>query len=73
MGAEQAASYLLAWTKDVNTPDREGMTPLHLAVEKALETGNLYTVKELMIRGAERHLRVLQLLSWVEQVGERAG
>jgi palmitoyltransferase len=50
-----AASYLLKWTKAINTTNSDGQTPLHLAVKTALCTGETKLVRLLCFNGAERN------------------
>jgi ankyrin repeat protein len=37
-----------------NSRDIEGLTPLHLAVKSCEETQNTRTVKQLLLKGADR-------------------
>ena len=54
---EIALSYLLAWVENIDEPDGEGLTPLHLAVKKSEDIGSTRPVKALLIRGANRESR----------------
>jgi ankyrin repeat protein len=54
MGCELAAAVLLSWKGEINKRDEDGHTPLHLA---AL-AGNSRIVRNLLIKGAERNIKV---------------
>ena len=45
---------MLAWGINVNAVDKDGNTPLHLAVKQAENFPNTRSIKELLIKGAER-------------------
>lgn len=52
---ENATAYLASWGSDLDLKDNEhGFTPLHLAVA----SGNGRVVRKLLIKGANRHIRV---------------
>lgn len=53
-GADTAIYYLLAWGAEVNAKDNIGYTPLHLAVKSAEHFPNTRSLKELLIKGANR-------------------
>lgn len=54
-GSDTAVYYLLAWDKYVNARDNAGNTPLHMAVSRADSFPNLRSIKELLIKGADRN------------------
>lgn len=52
-------NFLINWTQDMNQRDLEGgLTPLHLAVI----SGNSRVVRKLLIKGANRYIKVFYLL-----------
>lgn len=53
-GSDTASYYLQSWGVDVNAVDFLGYTPLHLAVRYSNRFPNLRTIKELLIKGADR-------------------
>ena len=55
--SETAIAYLLAWNPDVNIKDREGYTPLHLAVRGVDAIESCRPVRALLIKGADINLR----------------
>ena len=51
-------NFLTNWTKELNERDSEGgLTPLHLAVI----SGNSRVVRKLLIKGADRRIKVIKL------------
>lgn len=54
-GSDTAIYYLSAWGVDVNAADSKGYTPLHLAVKSVEHFPNTWSIKELLIRGANRN------------------
>lgn len=55
--SETAISYLLAWNPDVNMRDREGYTPLHLAVRSVDAVESCRPVRALLIKGAKTNIQ----------------
>lgn len=55
--SEVAQCYLLSWQSELNDPDIEGYTPLHLAVKSVESLKSTRPVKSLLIRGASREAR----------------
>lgn len=54
-GSESAVNALMAWEAEIDCQDKiYGLTPLHLAVL----SGNGKIVKKLLIRGANRKIKV---------------
>ena len=53
-GSDTASYYLQSWGVDVNAVDFLGYTPLHLAVRYSNRFPNTRTIKELLIKGADR-------------------
>lgn len=56
-GSDTASYYLQSWDVDVNAVDFLGYTPLHLAVRYSNRFPNTRTIKELLIKGADRDAR----------------
>ena len=56
-GSDEALYFLLAWTKNVNSVDVNGQTPLHQAIEQIHRYAHYRPIKEMMIKGASRHMR----------------
>ena len=56
-GSDTASYYLQSWDVDVNAVDFLGYTPLHLAVRYSNRFPNTRTIKELLIKGANRDAR----------------
>ncbi|EAR94873.2 DHHC zinc finger protein (macronuclear) [Tetrahymena thermophila SB210] len=53
LGNENAINYLTSYSEiDINQPDSQGLSPLHLAVI----SGNAKAVKRLLLKGANRNL-----------------
>jgi palmitoyltransferase len=55
MGCETAASILLSWNSNTNIQDEDGHTPLHLATL----AGNARIIRNLLLKGADRLIKVL--------------
>lgn len=55
-GSDTAIYYLLAWGSDVNSTDNTGNTPLHLAIKSAENFPNTRSIKELLIKGADKNI-----------------
>ena len=53
-GSDTASYYLQSWGVNVNAKDFHGYTPLHLAVLYSNRFPNTRTIKELLIKGADR-------------------
>ena len=51
-----AIHYLLAFNADINSQDKKGNTPLHLAVRASLISKNDYLVVKLVMKGAKRDI-----------------
>ena len=50
--------YLLGWDEvEVNAQDNQGNTPLHIAIKFAENFGDLRSIKELLMKGADRNKR----------------
>ena len=49
--------YILGWKSEVNAQDNTGSTSLHIAVKFAESFGDLRSIKELLMKGADRHLK----------------
>jgi len=56
-GSDTAIYFLLAWAENVNSQDNMGYTPLHLAVRSAEHFPTTRSIKELLIKGADKNLR----------------
>jgi len=68
-GSETAVMYLLSWPQSLNAQDREGLSPLHLAVmsgknflnDKYLSTYNITErtriIKKLLQKGADKKIK----------------
>jgi ankyrin repeat protein len=54
MGCETSAAILLAWGCNTSIQDEDGHTPLHLATM----AGNSRIVRNLLIKGADRGIKV---------------
>jgi len=48
--------YLLGWAPDLNSQDAKGNTPLHIAAEFADKWHDLRSIKELLMKGADRNI-----------------
>ena len=59
-GAELALSYIVAWDCDINSIDAKGLTPLHLAVKSSEDLRSTKSIKQLLIKGADRNIRDFQ-------------
>lgn len=57
-GAEISLSYIVAMNADVNAIDAKGLTPLHLAVKSAEDVRSTKSIKQLLIKGAIRNIKV---------------
>jgi len=55
--SETALAYLLAWNPDVSSQDKEGYTPLHLAVKSIEALDSCRPVRALLIKGADPTIR----------------
>ena len=55
-GSDTAIYYLLAWGVNINHQDNLGLTPLHLAVKSLDNFSSLRALKELLIKGANKHI-----------------
>ena len=55
--SETAIAYLQAWNPDVNIKDREGYSPLHLAVKNVDAVESCRPVRALLIKGADINIR----------------
>ena len=58
--SEIAISYLLAWNPKLDIKDREGYTPLHLAVRSVDELESCRPVRSLLIKGARNDITDLK-------------
>lgn len=57
-GSDTAIYFLLAWGGvDINAQDNDGNSPLHLAVKSSEHFPNTRSLKELLIKGANRSLK----------------
>ncbi len=56
-GAAQAGTLLLKWRKSINTPNKRGDTPLHLAVVSVLADSSSRLLKLLLFLGADREAK----------------
>lgn len=54
--SETALAYLLAWNPKLNLQDKEGYTPLHLAIKSIDELGSCRQVRALLIKGANPNI-----------------
>ena len=57
-GAELALSYIVAWGSDVNATDAKGLTPLHLAVKASEDIRSTKAIKQLLVKGADKNIKV---------------
>lgn len=48
--------YLLGWSPEVNTQDYAGQTSLHLAIKHSEKFSDMRSIKELLLKGADRNL-----------------
>ena len=55
--SETALAYLLAWKIELDYQDKEGYTPLHLAVKTIDSLGSCRSVRALLIKGANPHIK----------------
>jgi len=49
--------YLLSFGADPDLQDSKGLTPLHLAVKTSEDNRTTRTIKQLLVKGADRHIR----------------
>jgi palmitoyltransferase len=56
-GAELSLSYIVSWDVDVNEQDTRGFTALHLAVKSSEDLRSTRSLRHLLIKGADRHIR----------------
>lgn len=59
-GSKDALIYLLSWNVDVNAQDKEGLTPLHLAVisgNSFYKLANTHLVRKLLQKGASKIIK----------------
>lgn len=54
--SEVSLQYLLSWLseEEINEPDHDGLTALHLAVKAVSSAENLRAIRALLIQGAKR-------------------
>lgn len=50
----------MAWGADVNATDNTGNTALHLAIKSAENFPNTRSIKELLIKGADKGLEDIE-------------
>lgn len=59
-GSDTAIYYLLAWGIDVNAFDNNSNTPLHIAIKSAESFPNTRSIKELLIKGADKDIKNIE-------------
>jgi ankyrin repeat protein len=55
--ATKSMYYLLGWKLDINAQDNSGNTALHISIKSADNLMELRSIKELLMKGADRGLR----------------
>jgi ankyrin repeat protein len=53
-----ALSFILAWDADINARDSKGLTPMHLAVKSAEDMLSTRSLRNLLIKGADKTITV---------------
>ena len=56
-GAEYATFWLIGFGSNVNAPNKDGDTPLHLLMKNSDKLGGTKSVKELIFKGADKELK----------------
>lgn len=51
-GSELVLHYILAFGAEIEATDREGFTPLHIAVKMSEEVGHTRLIRFLLVKGA---------------------
>jgi ankyrin repeat protein len=46
----------MGWEVEINAQDDDGNTPLHLAVENAKQFDGIRSLRDLLLKGAERNI-----------------
>jgi ankyrin repeat protein len=57
-GSELSLGYIVAQNADINVTDSKGYTPLHLAVKSSEDLRSTKAIKHLLIKGADKNIKV---------------